>query len=93
MIHLQLPDGSNNKRPFDTPVSVMEVAASIGSGLVRPALAGKVDGKRVDTSFVIDKDSDLAIITDKDADGVEVNRHSTAHVLAYAVNVDCTHIE
>ena len=63
----------------------MEVAASIGSGLAKAALAGKVDGKLVDTSFVIDKDSDLAIITDKDADGVEVIRHSTAHLLAYAV--------
>ena len=83
MIQVQLPDGS--KRAFDRPVSVMEVAASIGSGLAKAALAGKVDGKLVDTSFVIDKDSDLAIITDKDADGVEVIRHSTAHLLAYAV--------
>ncbi len=83
MIQVQLPDGS--KRPFNKPVSVMEVAASIGSGLAKAALAGKVDGKLVDTSFVIDKDSDLAIITDKDADGVEVIRHSTAHLLAYAV--------
>ena len=83
MIQIQLPDGS--KRPFDKPVSVMEVAAFIGSGLAKAALAGKVDGTLVDTSFVIDKDSDLAIITDKDADGVEVIRHSTAHLLAYAV--------
>ena len=83
MIQVQLPDGS--KRPFDQPVSVMDVAASIGSGLAKAALAGKVDGKLVDTSFVIDKDSDLAIITDKDADGLEVIRHSTAHLLAYAV--------
>ena len=83
MIQVQLPDGS--KRPFDKPVSVMDVAASIGSGLAKAALAGKVDGKLVDTSFVIDKDSDLAIITDKDAEGVDVIRHSTAHLLAYAV--------
>jgi threonyl-tRNA synthetase len=83
MIQIQLPDGS--KRPFDKPVSVMEVAASIGAGLAKAALAGKVDGKLVDTSFVMDKDSDLAIITDKDADGLEVIRHSTAHLLAYAV--------
>ena len=83
MIQVQLPDGS--KRPFEKPVSVAEVAASIGSGLAKAALAGKVDGKLVDTSFVIDKDSELAIITDKDADGIEVIRHSTAHLLAYAV--------
>lgn len=83
MIQVQLPDGS--KRPFDKPVSVGEVAASIGAGLAKAALAGKVDGKLVDTSFVIDKDSQLAIITDKDADGVDVIRHSTAHLLAYAV--------
>ncbi|TAG49962.1 MAG: threonine--tRNA ligase [Betaproteobacteria bacterium] len=83
MIQVQLPDGS--KRPFDKPVSVGEVAASIGAGLAKAALAGKVNGKLVDTSFVIDQDSQLAIITDKDADGLEVIRHSTAHLLAYAV--------
>ena len=83
MIQVQLPDGS--KRPFDKPVSVAEVAASIGAGLAKAALAGKVDGKLVDTSFVIDKDAQLAIVTEKDADGVEVIRHSTAHLLAYAV--------
>ncbi|MFO1342621.1 MAG: threonine--tRNA ligase [Burkholderiales bacterium] len=83
MIQVQLPDGS--KRPFDKPVSIAEVAASIGTGLAKAALAGKVDGKLVDTSFVIDRDVQLAIITDKDADGVEVIRHSTAHLLAYAV--------
>ena len=83
MIQVQLPDGS--KRPFDKPVSVAEVAASIGAGLAKAALAGKVDGKLVDTSFVIDRDAQLAIVTDKDADGVDVIRHSTAHLLAYAV--------
>ena len=83
MIQVQLPDGS--KRPFDKPVSVAEVAASIGAGLAKAALAGKVDGKLVDTSFVIDKDAQLAIVTEKDADGVDVIRHSTAHLLAYAV--------
>ena len=83
MIQVQLPDGS--KRPFDKPVSVAEVAASIGTGLAKAALAGKVDGRLVDTSFVIDRDAQLAIVTDKDADGVEVIRHSTAHLLAYAV--------
>jgi len=83
MIQVQLPDGS--KRPFEQPVSVAEVAASIGAGLAKAALAGRVDGKLVDTSFVIDHDAQLAIVTEKDADGVEVIRHSTAHLLAYAV--------
>ncbi|WP_334157548.1 threonine--tRNA ligase [Oryzomicrobium sp.] len=83
MVNVQLPDGS--VRSFDKPVSVAEVAASIGAGLARAALAGKVDGKLVDTSFVIDRDASLAIVTDKDADGLEVIRHSTAHLLAYAV--------
>lgn len=80
---IRLPDGSERK--FETPVSVAEVATSIGAGLARAALAGKVNGKLVDTSFVIENDADLAIITDKDADGLEVIRHSTAHLLAYAV--------
>src|ERR1019366_9791432 len=64
---------------------VAEVAAAIGPGLAKAALAGKVDGKLVDTSFVIDKDSDVAIVTDKDPEGLELIRHSTAHLLAYAV--------
>ncbi|GAB7128256.1 threonine--tRNA ligase [Silvimonas sp. JCM 19000] len=83
MIAITLPDGS--KREFDSPISVHGVAASIGAGLARAALAGKVDGKLVDTSFVIDHDASLAIVTDKDADGLDVIRHSTAHLLAYAV--------
>jgi threonyl-tRNA synthetase len=83
MIQIQLPDGS--KRPFDGPVSVAQVAQSIGAGLAKAAIAGKVDGKLVDTSYVIDKDASLAIITDKDAEGLEIIRHSTAHLLAYAV--------
>jgi threonyl-tRNA synthetase len=78
-----LPDGS--KRPFDHPVTVDEVAASIGSGLRKAALAGRVDGKLVDTSYVIDGDANLAIVTDKDPDGIDVIRHSTAHLLAQAV--------
>jgi len=78
-----LPDGS--KRPFDHPVTVDEVAASIGSGLRKAALAGRVNGKLVDTSYVIDDDANLAIVTDKDSDGVDVIRHSTAHLLAQAV--------
>jgi threonyl-tRNA synthetase len=80
---ITLPDGS--QRSFAQPVTVAEVAASIGAGLARAALAGKVDGRLVDTSHVISDDAQLAIVTDKDADGVELIRHSTAHLLAYAV--------
>jgi len=83
MVQVTLPDGS--QRNYDAAVTVAEVAASIGTGLAKAALAGKVNGQVVDTSFVIDKDSSLAIITAKDADGLEVIRHSTAHLLAYAV--------
>ncbi|BAK76124.1 threonyl-tRNA synthetase [Pseudogulbenkiania sp. NH8B] len=83
MPDIRLPDGS--VRSFDKPVSVHEVAASIGTGLARASLAGRVDGRLVDTSHVIDRDADLAIITDKDADGLSIIRHSTAHLLAYAV--------
>ena len=80
---IRLPDGS--ERPFERPVTVAEVAASIGAGLARAALAGKVNGSLVDTSFLIEQDADLAIITERDVEGVEVIRHSTAHLLAYAV--------
>jgi len=83
MIQITLPDAS--VREFSGPVTVAEVAASIGTGLAKAALAGKVDGKVVDTSFLISADSPLSIITAKDADGLEVIRHSTAHLLAYAV--------
>jgi len=80
---VRLPDGSERK--FEQPVSVAEVAASIGAGLARAALAGKVDGKLVDTSFVIEQDADLAIVTERDPEGLEVIRHSAAHLLAQAV--------
>ncbi len=80
---IRLPDGSERK--FDAPVTVAEVAMNIGAGLAKAALAGKVNGKVVDTSYVIDSDSDLAIITDKSDEGLEIIRHSTAHLLAYAV--------
>jgi threonyl-tRNA synthetase len=85
---IRLPDGS--ERQFDAPLTVAAVAQSIGAGLARAALAGKVtlpgqEPRLVDTSFEIAEDVDLAIITDKDADGLEVIRHSTAHLLAYAV--------
>ncbi|MFM8464179.1 MAG: TGS domain-containing protein, partial [Burkholderiaceae bacterium] len=83
MVSVRLPDGS--QRQFESAVTVAEVASSIGAGLAKAALAGKVDGKLVDTSYLIEQDADLAIVTDKDADGLEVIRHSTAHLLAYAV--------
>jgi len=78
-----LPDGS--QRRFERPVRVDEVAAGIGAGLAKAALAARVDGRLVDTSYLIDKDANLAIVTDKDPDGLEVIRHSTAHLLAQAV--------
>src|ERR1700761_1520952 len=78
-----LPDGS--QRRFENPVTVDEVAADIGAGLRKAALAGRVDGKLVDTSFLISNDAQLAIVTDKDPDGIDVIRHSTAHLLAQAV--------
>ncbi|MEO5693935.1 MAG: threonine--tRNA ligase [Usitatibacter sp.] len=83
MVHITLPDGS--VRQYENPVTVGEVAASIGPGLAKAALGGKVDGKLVDTSHRIDADAKLAIVTDKDAEGLELIRHSTAHLLAYAV--------
>ncbi len=83
MIHITLPDGS--RREYPAALSVADVAASIGAGLAKAALAGKVDGQLVDTSHVIQADAQLAIVTDKDADGLDIIRHSTAHLLAYAV--------
>lgn len=80
---ITLPDGS--QRTYSEPVSVEKVAADIGPGLAKAALAGKVDGKLVDTSFLIDRDAKLAIVTDRDPEGLEVIRHSTAHLLAQAV--------
>jgi len=80
---ITLPDGS--KREFDSAVTVMDVAQSIGSGLAKATLAGKIDDELVDASFVIEKDAALQIITAKDEEGVEVIRHSTAHLLAQAV--------
>jgi len=83
MHNVKLPDGS--VRQFDQPVSVADVAAAIGPGLAKAALGAKVGGALVDTSYVIDKDSELAIITDKTPEGLDLIRHSTAHLLAYAV--------
>ena len=83
MIQVSLPDGS--QREFPGPVTVAEVAGSIGAGLAKAALAGRVNGKVVDTSFRLEDNSALSIITAKDSEGLEVIRHSTAHLLAYAV--------
>ena len=80
---ITLPDGS--QRSFDNPISVHDVAASIGEGLARAALAGRVDGDLVDTSHVMEADSELAIITDRDEEGLDIIRHSTAHLMAQAV--------
>jgi threonyl-tRNA synthetase len=83
MISIQLPDGS--KREFPAALTVGEVAAAIGAGLAKAALGGKVDGKLVDLSHRIERDAQVAIVTDKSAEGLELIRHSTAHLLAYAV--------
>ena len=80
---ITLPDGS--RREFPKPVTVAEVAANIGAGLARAALAGRVNGKLVDTSYLVEQDAELAIVTDKSPEGIEVIRHSTAHLLAQAV--------
>jgi threonyl-tRNA synthetase len=83
MLDIRLPDGSVKK--FDRPLTVAELAQAIGPGLARAALAGRVNGKLVDTSYRIEADAEVAIITDKDREGVELLRHSTAHLLAHAV--------
>jgi threonyl-tRNA synthetase len=83
MISIQLPDGS--RREFPAALTVGDVAASIGAGLAKAALGGKVNGKLVDLSYVIDADAQVAIVTEKDPDGLDLIRHSTAHLLAYAV--------
>ena len=83
MLNITLPDGS--VRQFEAPVSVADVAASIGTGLAKAALAGKVNGKLVDISYRIEQDANLAIVTAKDEEGLDIIRHSTAHLMAYAV--------
>ena len=80
---ISLPDGS--EKQFDGPVTVLDVAASIGPGLAKAALAGKVDGKSVDVSYPISDNAELTILTAKDEEGLEILRHSTAHLLAHAV--------
>ena len=83
MPDIKLPDGS--VRHFERALPVAAIAAAIGPALAKAALAGKVNGKLVDTSFVVDRDSAVAIVTDRDPEGLELIRHSTAHLLAYAV--------
>ncbi|XOZ33808.1 threonine--tRNA ligase [Halomonadaceae bacterium KBTZ08] len=83
MPEITLPDGS--QRTFDHPVTVEEVAQSIGTGLAKAAVAGKVDGRLVDTGYTVEDDAEVAIVTGKDQEGIEVIRHSTAHLMAQAV--------
>ena len=83
MPNIRLPDGSS--KSFPNPVTVAEIAQAIGAGLARAALAGKVNGKIVDTGYRVEADADVAIITERDPEGVDVLRHSTAHLLAHAV--------
>ncbi len=83
MISVTLPDGS--QRQFDHPVSIHDIAYDIGAGLARAALAGKVNGKLVDTSHIINDDAEVAIVTDRDEEGLDIIRHSTSHLMAQAV--------
>ena len=85
MLVVTLPDGS--KKQFSTTVTVADIAASVGAGLAKAALAGKVDGKLVDTSYLVEKDATVSIVTDKDPLALEVIRHSAAHLLAQAVKI------
>src|SRR3954451_6894857 len=80
---IRLPDGST--KSFPAPLTVAQLAQSIGAGLARAALAGKVNGKLVDTAYRIESDAELSIVTERDPEGVDVLRHSTAHLLAHAV--------
>ena len=83
MPEITLPDGS--KRDFNNPITVAEIAESIGPGLAKAALAGRVDGILVDTSYSVVGDAEVAIVTERDEDGIEVLRHSCAHLMAQAV--------
>ena len=83
MVAITLPDGS--KREFEGPVTVAELAASIGAGLAKAALAGRVNGRLVDLSHVIEADADVSIVTGRDPEGLEIIRHSSAHLMAQAV--------
>ena len=83
MPQVTLPDGS--KRDYKDPVTVAQIAQSIGAGLAKAALAGRVDGELVDTSYLVGSDADIAIVTERDDDGIEILRHSCAHLMAQAV--------
>ena len=83
MPQVSLPDGS--KRDYENPVTVSEIAESIGAGLAKAALAGRLDGALVDTSYLVSRDAEVAIVTERDEDGIEVLRHSCAHLMAQAV--------
>src|SRR6186713_1595691 len=83
MPNIRLPDGSS--KSFPGPVTVAEIASSIGAGLARAALAGKVNGKLVDTSYRVESDADIAIVTPKSPEALDILRHSTSHLMAQAV--------
>ena len=83
MISITLPDGS--QRQFENPVSIFDIANDIGAGLARAAIAGRVNGQLVDTCQIIEQDADVAIVTARDEEGVEIIRHSTAHLLGHAI--------
>src|SRR5512133_2897278 len=83
MIKIKLPDGKILE--FSHPITVQEIAAAIGAGLAKAAIAGKVDGKAVDLSYLINQDAEVLILTLKNPEGLEILRHSTAHLLAHAV--------
>ena len=80
---ITLPDGS--QRQFDHPVSVMDVARDIGAGLAKACIAGRINGERVDACEIIEHDANVSIITSKDEDGLEIIRHSCAHLLGHAI--------
>jgi threonyl-tRNA synthetase len=87
MLEVTLPDGS--KRQYDAALSVAQIAESIGAGLAQAALAGRINGELVDLSTMVERDAEIAIITERDSDGLEVIRHSCAHLMAQAVQRVC----
>ena len=89
MLNITLPDGS--VRQFEAPLSIAEIAASIGAGLAKAAIAGKINGKLVDTCDIVSEDASISIITAKDEEGVEIIRHSCAHLIGHAA-VSYTHL-
>ena len=85
MLEVTLPDGS--KRQYDAALSVAQIAESIGAGLAKAALAGRINGQLVDLSTLVERDAEVAIITERDSEGLEVIRHSCAHLMAQAVQL------